>query len=72
MKRAASLLPADPGVPLPRLGDDAAAQIYVVIEYDLHPFDDRYGNEHRDFYASMTRANLLDSQPNLELDDPPG
>ena len=31
MKRAAKPLPADPGVPLPRLSDEAAAEIYLFI-----------------------------------------
>ena len=71
MKRAAKPLPADPGVPLPRLSDDAAAEIYLFIEYVLHLFEDRYGGQLRRFYESMSRDNLLESKLNLELDDPP-
>jgi hypothetical protein len=71
MKRAAKSLPADPGVPLPRLSDDAAAEIYLFIEHALLLFEDRYGDQLRRFYESMSRDNLLESQLNLELDDPP-
>ena len=71
MKRAAKPLPADPGVPLPRLSDEAAAEIYLFIEYVLCLFEDRYGGQLRRFYESMSRDNLLDSQLNLQLDDPP-
>jgi len=71
MKRAAKSLPADPGVPLPRLSDEAAAEIYLFIEHALHLFEDRYGEQLRRFYESMSRDNLLESQLNLELDDPP-
>ena len=71
MKRAAKPLPADPSVPLPRLSDDAAAEIYLFIEYVLRLFEQRYGDQLRRFYESMSRDNLLESQLNLELDDPP-
>jgi len=71
MKRTAKPLPADPGAPWPRLSDDAAAEIYLFIEYVLRLFEDRYGSQLGRFYESMSRDNLLDSQLNLELDDPP-
>ena len=71
MKRTAKPLPDDPGVPLPRLSDDAAAEIYLFIEQVLRLFEDRYGGQLRRFYESMSRDNLLESQLNLELDDPP-
>jgi len=71
MKPAAQPLPADAGVPLPRLSDEAAAEIYLFIEHALHLFEDRYGDQLRRFYESMSRDNLLESQLNLELDDPP-
>ena len=71
MKRAAKPHPADPGVPLPRLSDDAAAEIYLYIEHALLLFARRYGDQLRRFYQSMSRDNLLESQLNLELDDPP-
>lgn len=71
MKRTAKPLPDDPGVPLPRLSDEAAAEIYLFIEQVLRLFEDRYGGQLRRFYESMSRDNLLESQLNLELDDPP-
>ena len=71
MRRAAKRLPTDPGVPLPRLSDDAAAEIYLFIEYVLHLFEGRYGDQLRRFYERMSRDNLLDAEVNLELDDPP-
>ena len=71
MKRTAKPLPDDPGVPLPRLSDEAAAEIYLFIEQVLRLFEDRYGGQLRRFYESMSRDNLLESKLNLELDDPP-
>ena len=56
---------------LPRLSDEAAAEIYLFIEYALHLFEDRYGEQLRRFYETMSRDNLLESRLNLELDDPP-
>jgi len=42
-----------------------------VYELGLHLFKERYGDQLRHFYESMSRDNLLDSQLNLELDAPP-
>ena len=65
MKRASTPQPPN-GVPLPRLSDDAAAEIYLFIEHLLNLFEARYGTQISRFYESMSRDNL-----NPPIDDPP-
>ncbi|MFS2168143.1 hypothetical protein [Variovorax sp. Varisp62] len=58
-------------VPLPRLSDDAAVEIYHFLEYLFDLFEARYGDQISRFYEDRSRHNLVEPDPNLELDDPP-
>ena len=59
------------GVPLPRLSDDAAAEIYLFLEHLFQLFEARYGHQITRFYEDLARHNLVEPDPNIELDDPP-
>ena len=59
------------GVPLPRLSDDAAAEIYLFIEHILNLFEARYGTQITRFYESMSQDNLIESDHDPQIDDPP-
>ena len=59
------------GVPLPRLSDDAAAEIYLFLEHLFQLFEARYGHQITRFYEDISRHNLVEPDPNIELDDPP-
>ena len=59
------------GVPLPRLSDDAAAEIYLFLEHLFHLFEARYGHQITRFYEDISRHNLIEPDINSELDDPP-
>ena len=67
----ASRPPLPEGVPLPRLSDDAAAEIYLFLEYLFNLFEARYGDQISRFYEDISRHNLIESDLNPELDDPP-
>ncbi|MGH8433777.1 MAG: hypothetical protein ACRERX_04700 [Pseudomonas sp.] len=70
MTQAAKPTPPE-ALPLPGLSDDAAAEIYLFIEHILNLFEARYGAQISRFYESMSRDNLIDSDHDQELDDPP-
>ena len=61
----------DPRFSITLLSDDAAAQIYLFIEHILNLFEARYGTQISRFYESMSRANLIESDHNPQIDDPP-
>ena len=54
MTQASNLLPPQ-DIPLPRLSDHAAAEIYLFIEHILNLFEARYGTQISRFYESMSR-----------------
>ena len=70
MKKASTPQASD-GVPLPRLSDDAAVEIYLFIEHILNLFEARYGTQITRFYESMSRDNLIESDHDPQIDDPP-
>ena len=70
MNKAPTPQPHD-GVPLPRLSDDAAAEIYLFIEHLLNLFEARYGTQISRFYESLSRDNLIQSDHDPQIDDPP-
>ena len=64
--------PPPPGsVALPRLSDDAAAEIYLFIEHILNLFEARYGDQVNRFYEDLSKHNLIEPDTDMELDDPP-
>ena len=70
MTQASNLLPPQ-DIPLPRLSDHAAAEIYLFIEHILNLFEARYGTQISRFYESMSRDNLIESDHDPRIDDPP-
>ena len=58
-------------IPMPRLNDDAVIQIHDFIHHFLDLFEARYGNQIHRFYQDLCADSLLESDPNLNLDDPP-
>ena len=55
------------GVPLPRLSDEVAVQIYDLLCQFLSLFENRYGDQIDRFYADLGKDSELD----LNNDDPP-
>ena len=70
MKKASTPQASD-GVPLPRLSDDAAVEIYHFLKHLFNLFENRYGDQISRFYEDISRHNLIEPDPNIELDDPP-
>jgi len=58
-------------IPMPRLSDDAVIQIHDFIHHFLDLFEARYGDQIHRFYQDLCADSLLESDPNLNLDDPP-
>lgn len=48
-------------VPLPKLSDAAAVEIYLYVEHLMHLVESRYANQIRRHFQSRDRHNLLDS-----------
>ena len=67
----ASKPPLPQGVALPRLSDDAAAEIYLFLEQLLNLFEARYGDQVHRFYEDLSRHNLIEPDIDRQLDDPP-
>jgi hypothetical protein len=59
------------GVPLPRLSDQAAVEIYLFIEHLWHLFESRYGQQISRHFEELSQHNLIEPQLDLPLDDPP-
>jgi len=59
------------GVPLPRLSDEAAVEIYLFIEHLFNLFEARYGDQIRRHFDDLSRHNLIEPDPTTWLDDPP-
>jgi len=58
-------------LPLPRLSDDTVAEIHNFLEYLFDLFEARYADQITRFYASMSRNNLLEDDPDWSPSDPP-
>jgi hypothetical protein len=58
-------------IPMPRLSDDAVIQIHDFIHHVLDLFEARYGDQIHRFYQDLCADSMLESDPNLNLDDPP-
>jgi len=58
--------PSHDGVPLPRLSDEAAVEIYLFIEHVFLLFESRFGDQIRRHFDSLIGPDL-----DRSLDDPP-
>jgi hypothetical protein len=58
-------------IPMPRLSDDAVIQIHDFIHHFLDLFEARYGDQIHRFYQDLCADSMIESDPNLNLDDPP-
>ena len=56
---------------LPRLSDEAAVQIHDFIQHVLEQFERLYGDQVHRFHQDYSRDNLVQTEFNLNLDDPP-
>ena len=59
------------GVPLPRLSDEAAVEIYLFVEHLFLLVESRYGHQIRRHFDDLGRHNLLGPDFDSPLDDPP-
>ena len=57
--------------PCPRLSDEAAVEIHLFLYQFLELFEARYGDQIHRFYQDLCADSMLESDPNLNLDDPP-
>ena len=64
-------LPSHGGVPLPRLSDEAAVEIYLFIEHVFLLFESRFGDQIRRHFDGLDRGNLVEPDFDQPLDDPP-
>ena len=58
-------------IPMPRLSDDTVIQIHDFIHHVLDLFEARYGDQIHRFYQDLCADSLVESDFNLNLDDPP-
>lgn len=59
------------GVPLPRLSDESAVELYLFVEHLFLLIESRYGAQIRRHFDDRNRHNLLEPDPNRPPDDPP-
>ena len=63
--------PSSQGVPLPRLSDEAAVEIYLFVEYVFLLIESRYGNQIRRHFADRDKHNLIGPDFDMQPGDPP-
>lgn len=68
---AASPPSAQEGVPLPRLSDEAAVEIYLFVEHVFLLVESRYGDQIRRHFDDLSQHNLIAPGFDPPLDDPP-
>ena len=59
------------GVPLPRLSDEAAVEVYLFIEHVFLLFELRFGDQIRRHFDGLARDSLIGPDFDRPLDDPP-
>lgn len=59
------------GVPLHRLSDQAAVEVYLFIEQLLLLFESRYGQQISRHFDELSQHNLIGPEFDLPPDDPP-
>ena len=60
--------PSHDGVPLPRLSDEAAVELYLFVEHVFLLIESRYGAQIRRHFVDRDRHNLIGP----DFDSPPG
>ena len=63
--------PSREGVPLPRLSDQSAVEIYLFIEHLFLLLESRYGDQIRRHFDDLGQHNLIAADFDSSLDDPP-
>ena len=63
--------PPHDGVPLPKLSDEAAVEIYLFIEHVFLLFESRYGDQIRRHFDDLSQHDLFESDFGSPPDDPP-
>jgi len=63
--------PSSNVVPLPRLSDEAAVEIYLFIEHMFLLFESRYGDQIRRHFDDLSQHNFIGPDFDSPLDDPP-
>ncbi len=63
--------PPRDSVPLPRLGDEAAVELYLFVEHLFLLIESRYGQQIRRHFDERNRHNLVEPDPDRPWDDPP-
>ena len=58
-------------VPLPRLSDEAAAEIYLFVEHVFLLIESLYGHQIRRHFAELEHPNLAGPDFDAPTDDPP-
>lgn len=71
MKSTPSPSPSSQGVPLPKLSNQAAVEIYLFVEHMFLLVESRYGDQIRRHFADLDRDNLIGPPFDSPLDDPP-
>ena len=59
------------GVPLPRLSDEAAVELYLFVEQVFLLMESRYGGQIRRHFDGLSEHNLTGADFDSPLDDPP-
>jgi hypothetical protein len=68
---AASPSSSQEGVPLPRLSDEAALEIYLFVEHVFLLIESRYGDQIRRHFDELSQHNFIGPGIDSPLDDPP-
>jgi hypothetical protein len=63
--------PSSHGVPLPRLSDEAAVELYLFVEHVFLLIEARYGDQIRRHFEDISPSNLIGPDFDSPLDDPP-
>lgn len=63
--------PSPDAVPLPRLSDEAAVEIYLFVEHVFLLVESRYGHQIRRHFDALDRHNLVGPPIDSPIDSPP-
>jgi len=63
--------PSSHGVPLPRLSDEAAVELYLFVEHLFLLIESRYGAQIRRHFDDISQHNLITPDFDSPPDDPP-
>lgn len=63
--------PATIGVPLPALSDEAAVEVYLLIESLFLLVERNYGDQIQRRFDSMNAREVVEAHDPQALDDPP-